>query len=354
MPESRRIRVGISVGDLNGIGMEVIIKTLADVRQLGDVCCTVYGNPKAASYHRRVLDMQDFSFNIINKIEDAKPNKPNLLVVSDEEIPLELGKASTTTGAFSFQSLEAACKDLASGNIDVLVTAPIDKNSIQSKDFNFQGHTEYLTALSNVDESLMLMVADDLRVGLITNHLPLKDVAAAITQEKIITKAKLLEQTLIKDFSIRKPRIAILGLNPHSGDQGLLGEEEKEIIKPAVKTLFNDGMLAFGPYPADGFFGSGEFKKFDGVLAMYHDQGLAPFKALTFDSGVNYTAGLPIVRTSPDHGVAYDIAGKGVASEASFRQALFLACDVFNNRSLYKEITANPLEIKPAQRRRDD
>ncbi len=337
-------RVGITTGDLNGIGMEVIIKTLLDNRILSTCTPIVYGSVKAASFHRKALKINDFSFNIINKAEDANPKKPNLINCWDEEVDIELGKASEKTGRFAFKSIEAAAKDLASGKIDVIVTCPIDKKTIQSEDFNFVGHTEYFTQMSNVQESLMLLVADGLRVGVATGHVPLKDVSSKLTKNLILEKLRILNQSLIRDFNIVKPRIAVLGLNPHAGDNGLLGDEEKTIIEPAVSEAMNrEGILAFGPFPADGFFGSNSMGKYDAILAMYHDQGLTPFKALAFDSGVNFTAGLPIVRTSPDHGTAYDIAGQGIADENSFRQSVYLACDIFANRKFYRDINSNKL-----------
>lgn len=337
-------RVGITTGDLNGIGMEVIIKTLLDNRILSTCTPIVYGSVKTASYHRKALKINDFSFNIINDADDANPKKPNLINCWNDEVEIELGVASNKTGRFAFKSIEAAAKDLASGKIDVIVTAPIDKKTIQGEDFSFVGHTEYFTQMSNVQESLMLLVADGLRVGVVTGHVPLKEVSEKLNKNLILQKLNILNQSLIRDFNIPRPKIAVLGLNPHAGENGLLGEEEKNIITPAIEEAKQkQGILAFGPYPADGFFGSSALAQFDAVLAMYHDQGLTPFKALAFDSGVNFTAGLPVVRTSPDHGTAYDIAGQGLANENSFRQAVYLACDVFANRKLYKEINSNKL-----------
>ncbi len=336
-------RVGITTGDLNGIGMEVIIKTLLDNRILSTCTPIVYGSVKTASYHRRALKINDFSFNIINNADEANVKKANLINCWNEEVDIELGKPSTKTGLFAFKSIEAAAKDLASGKIDVIVTAPIDKKTIQGEDFQFVGHTEYFTQMSNEKESLMLLVADGLRVGVATGHVPLKEVSSKLTKALIVDKLAILNQSLIRDFNIGRPRIAVLGLNPHAGDNGLLGEEEKNIIEPAIQEANRSGIMAFGPYPADGFFGSSALAQFDAILAMYHDQGLTPFKAMAFDSGVNFTAGLPIVRTSPDHGTAYDIAGQGIANENSFRQAVYLACDIFSNRKMYKEVNANKL-----------
>jgi 4-hydroxythreonine-4-phosphate dehydrogenase len=343
------IKVGITIGDFNGIGMEVIIKTFLDRRILENITPIVYGSGQIASFYRKELEINDFSFNIISKAADAQDNKANLIHLWEEEITVEMGKSTETAGMYAFKSLEAATEDLAAGKIDVLVTAPINKKNIQSDKFNFPGHTEYLTKYSNADDSLMLMVLNDLRVGTITNHIPLKDVSGMLTQDLICSKISILQSSLQKDFGIKKPKIAVLGLNPHAGEEGLLGTEEKEVIFPAIEAMQEKGVVVYGPYPSDGFFGSSNFKNFDGILAIYHDQGLTPFKTLVAGAGVNFTAGLPIVRTSPDHGTAYDIAGKGIASEESFRNAVFAAVDIYTNRKNYQEINANPLM---AQKRR--
>ena len=343
------IKVGITIGDFNGIGMEVIIKTFLDRRILENITPIVYGSDQIASFYRKELEINDFSFNIISKAADAQDNKANLIHLWEEEITVEMGKSTETAGMYAFKSLEAATEDLAAGKIDVLVTAPINKKNIQSDKFNFPGHTEYLTKYSNADDSLMLMVLNDLRVGTITNHIPLKDVSGMLTQDLICSKISILQSSLQKDFGIKKPKIAVLGLNPHAGEEGLLGTEEKEVIFPAIEAMQESGVVVYGPYPSDGFFGSSNFKNFDGILAIYHDQGLTPFKTLVAGAGVNFTAGLPIVRTSPDHGTAYDIAGKGIASEESFRNAVFAAVDIYTNRKNYQEINANPLM---AQKRR--
>ncbi|MBX7094833.1 MAG: 4-hydroxythreonine-4-phosphate dehydrogenase PdxA [Flavobacteriales bacterium] len=339
-----RVRIGISVGDINGVGMEIILKSLADNRLFGEITPIVYGSSKLASYYRKVLQMNEFNFHLINSATEAQKNKANLVQVWNEEMNITPGEATSLGGKYAFQSLEAAVKDLASGKIDVLVTAPINKLVMQSDQFKFPGHTEYLASIAGVDEALMMMVGGSLRVGLVTAHVPLKEVSTLITKDKIIRTAQRMNQSLIRDFGIRKPRIAVLGINPHAGENGLLGEEDRNVIEPAINALRNEGIMAFGPYAADGLFGSGNFRNFDGILAMYHDQGLTPFKALSFDEGVNFTAGLPVVRTSPDHGTAYDLAGKGSASEASFRNAIYLAKDVFLNRKFYKEINSNPLQ----------
>jgi len=337
------IKVGITIGDMNGIGMEVIIKTFLDPRVLSNITPVVYGSSKIASYYRKALDAKEFNFNKINSISEAKSKKANLLNLWDEDILIEEGVSSKIAGNYAFKSLEAATNDLASGKIDVLITAPINKKNIQSEEFDFPGHTEYLTKFSNADDSLMLMIMDNLRVGTVTNHIPLKEVSSVLSEELLESKITLLENSLIKDFGIKAPKIAVLGLNPHAGEEGLLGEEEKNIISPLIEKMRAKGSLVFGPYPSDGLFGSSNFKNFDGIMAMYHDQGLTPFKTLVAGAGVNYTAGLPIVRTSPDHGTAYDIAGKGIASEESFRNALYAAIDIYKNRINFKELNANPL-----------
>jgi 4-hydroxythreonine-4-phosphate dehydrogenase len=281
----------------------------------------------------------------VDHSSDALPRKLNVVNVWEEEIPIEIGTPSGTLSEYSIKSLEAAANDLATGKVDVLVTAPIDKNSMQVSGFAFPGHTEFLAHMAGSENPvLMILVGDGLRVGTVTGHIPLKDVADAVTTERIVTKARLFHQSLLRDFGVVAPRIAILGLNPHAGDGGTLGSEDRERIAPAIRRLNDEGIVAMGPYPADGFFGSGGYKHFDGVLAMYHDQGLAPFKALSFGHGVNYTAGLPVVRTSPDHGTGLDIAGKGEADPGSFRQAVWLAGDILQHRETYKAMNANPLQ----------
>jgi 4-hydroxythreonine-4-phosphate dehydrogenase len=342
---SDKLRVGISIGDFNGVGMEVIIKTFMDPRMINLCTPIVYGSGKIAGFHRKAIGVNDFSFNQIKDASEANPKKANLVNCWEELVEIKLGEATAVAGEYAIKSLEFAVKDLAAGKIDVLVTAPFNKKTIQSSEFNFPGHTEYLQSYSNAESSLMFMIAGNLRVGVATGHVPLKDVSANLTKELIIEKLQLMEASLVRDFGIAKPKIAVLGLNPHAGDNGLLGAEEQEIIAPAVKKMREEGMLAYGPYASDGFFGSAALGEFDGVLAMYHDQGLAPFKALSFENGVNFTAGLPVVRTSPDHGTGYDIAGKNMASEQSFRQAVYLAIDIYRNRLLHKEINANPLPI---------
>lgn len=341
--EQNKIRLGITHGDINGISYEVIIKSLADSRILEMCTPIVYGSPKVAAYHRKTLDTELFSFNHIQSAKEANSKRINIINCVDEEIRVELGKSTKQAGEAAYLALQAAVRDLKSGDINVVVTGPINKENIQSENFNFPGHTEYFAKEFEVKDYLMLMVSDILKVGVVSGHIPISQVAENITKNKILNNIRLLHKTFLEDFSIRKPRIAVLGLNPHAGDGGVIGSEEQNVIIPAIKQANDEGIIAMGPYPADGFFGSGEFKKFDVTLAMFHDQGLIPFKSIAFESGVNYTAGLPIIRTSPGHGTAYGIAGTGTASEESFRNALYLAVDLFENRKRYKELSKDPL-----------
>lgn len=342
-----KISLGITHGDINGIGYEVIIKTLLDSR-IHDICIpVVYGSPKVAAYHRKALNIQNFSFNNIRSAEEAVDKRSNIINVVDDEIRVELGKPTEIAGEGAFRALEAATADLKAGKIDVLVTAPIHKFTIHSQSFPFPGHTEYLESLFGT-QSMMIMVSDIMRIGLLTGHVPLSEVPGLVTIDSLLEKLRILNQSMLTDFMIRRPRIAVLGLNPHSGDEGLFGQEEKEHIIPAIEKAREENMMVFGPFPADGFFGAGTFRKFDAVLAMYHDQGLSPFKAVSFGQGVNFTAGLSVVRTSPAHGTAHEIAGQDLASPDSFRNAIYLACDVFRNRQLHHELTSNPLsDIRP-------
>lgn len=342
--ENRKIRVAITHGDTNGVGYEVIFKTFAEPAML-DMCIPIiYGSPKVAAYHRNALGIQA-NFTIISSAAEAHSGKLNLLTTFDEEVKVDLGQPSKEAGVASLKALDRAMEDYKNGLFDVLVTAPINKNNIHGDGFDFCGHTEYLEErVGDGNKSLMILLNDMMRVALVTTHLPLKNVPEAITKELIIEKATVFNQSLKRDFRISNPRIAVLALNPHAGDDGLLGQEEQDIIAPAVKELSEKGIYAFGPFAADGFFGRGSYDSFNGVLAMYHDQGLAPFKALDGGDGVNFTAGLPIVRTSPDHGTAYEIAGKNMASESSFRNAVYVALDVFRNRVEYDAPLAHPLE----------
>ena len=353
MEDNKKIRIGITHGDINGIGYEVILKTFSDPTMLELCTPIVYGSPKVAAYHRKAMDIQT-NFSIVNSVEEANENKLSILNCVEDELKVELTKPTPEAGKAALVALERALQDYRDGLIDVLVTAPINKHTIQSEVFHFPGHTEYIEqSVGDKRKALMILMRDDFRVALVTGHIPVKDIAKSITKELIMEKLNIFHRSLKQDFSIGCPRIAVLSLNPHAGDNGLIGAEESEIIIPAMKEMMNKGIQCFGPYPADGFMGSGKFSSFDGVLAMYHDQGLAAFKALAMDEGVNFTAGLPIVRTSPAHGTAYDIAGQGIASESSFRQAVYTAIDVYRNRLIEKEIHARPLRRQYYDKRDD-
>lgn len=346
------IRVGITIGDINGIGPEVIIKALRDNRILLECIPIIYGSTKTMSYHKKAIQDEEFVYQSCKSASEAVAKKINIVNIWNDEINYTLGSANETGGKYAFLSLEKATEDLAAGKIDVLVTAPISKDAIIKAGFQFPGHTEYLANFANQEEALMLMVNGGLRVALVTSHLALKEVSAKLTKDKILQKIKMLESSLKKDFKLVRPKIAVFGLNPHAGENGKMGDEEQQIITPAIQQAKGEGILAYGPYPADSFFGSGSIAQFDGILAMYHDQGLAAFKALAFDEGVNFTAGLPIVRTSPDHGTAFDIAGQDKASEQSMRSAIYLAIDVYNNRQFMKEISVNPLPFSEPETNR--
>ncbi|MGN1376387.1 MAG: 4-hydroxythreonine-4-phosphate dehydrogenase PdxA [Prevotella sp.] len=351
--ENKKIRVAITHGDTNGIGYEIIFKTFAESAMLELCTPIVYGSPKVAAYHRNALGVQA-NFTIINNASEAHAGKLNLIPVFDEDVKVDLGKPSKDAGRASLKALERAVADCKSGLADVLVTAPINKSNIQSEDFHFCGHTEYIeNKIGGDSKALMILLNNTMRVALVTTHLAIKDVPTAITKENIVEKGTIFNQSLRRDFRISCPRIAVLSLNPHAGDEGVIGSEERDVIQPAINELVASGVCAYGPFAADGFFGHGTYKAFDGVLAMYHDQGLAPFKSLDLGDGVNYTAGLPIVRTSPDHGTAYDIAGKNVANETSFRHAVYLAIDIARNRVDYDAPYAAPLE-KLYHEKRDD
>lgn len=350
MSEHSKIRVGITQGDMNGVGPEIILKTFMDPMMLEICIPIVFSSTKVMNNQRRNSAAESFNFNLLRDLDTFNPNRANLFNCFDEDVNVEFGKPSPIAGKNSLKCIDIACEALLNNKIDVLVTAPVDKHSISVDLPTFTGHTGYLQQKLGAEQSLMLLLNDNLRVGLLTEHLPIRDVASQITKERIIMKAKLMAKSLLEDFGIRKPKIAILSLNPHAGDQGAIGKEELEIILPAVEALKTENILAFGPFPADGFFGSQSYKNYDGILAMYHDQGMAPFKALSFGGGVNFTAGLKFVRTSPDHGTAYDIAGKNTASESSFRQAIYTAIDIFRTRNNWTEISANPLKAAPRQR----
>ena len=340
-----KLKIGISIGDINGIGLEVILKTVADARILNLCTPIIYGSSKVISYHKNIVQVE-FPFANLRSATDAELGKVNVVNCWQESVNILLGKMNEVGSKYAYKSLESAVSELKSGFIDALVTAPIHKHGMQLVGFPFIGHTEYLTEHLGGSESVMLMVCDSLRIGLVTNHLPIEKVAANVTREQIVKKLTILNDTLRVDFGIEKPTIAVLGLNPHAGDDGSIGHEEETVIRPAIEMCKEKGIIAMGPFPADGFFGSGAYKKYDAILAMYHDQGLVPFKLLSFGDGVNYTAGLSAVRTSPDHGTAFDIAGQNIANPASFRKALFTAIDIARNRKNYIEMTANPVKSR--------
>ncbi|MFO8053691.1 MAG: 4-hydroxythreonine-4-phosphate dehydrogenase PdxA [Bacteroidales bacterium] len=342
--DSREVKAGITHGDINGIGYEIIIKTFLDQRVF-DFCTPVlYGSPKVASYHRKTIEAVNFNFFPVKRVEQANASRANIINVYDQEARIDLGKSTSVAGELSLISLRAAIADLKSKKLDVLVTAPINKQNIQSENFAFPGHTEYLAQEFEADQVLMIMVSDQMRIGVVSGHVPLAEVPEKITGKSILQKLEIMNHSLKRDFGIVKPRIAVMGLNPHASDDGLLGQEETQTIIPAIEQAFEKGILAFGPYPADGFFGTLQFREFDGVLAMYHDQGLIPFKTMSFENGVNFTAGLPVVRTSPGHGTGYDIAGKNLASPDAFREALLLAVKIYHNRLQWDEKHQNPLK----------
>lgn len=323
---------------MNGIGLEVILKTL-DREEMLNVCTPIiYSSSKIVSYHKNIVDLENFHFQSINNAESPFDGRVNVVNCWKETINIQLGNATEESGKYAFESLEFAVQDLKKGLIDAIVTAPINKHAMQLGGFKHMGHTEYLTEELGSGESLMLMVSEQLKVGLATNHLPIQEVAEKINKELVINKIRLLNKSLKMDFGLERPTIAVLGLNPHASDDGVIGDEEENIIRPAIVECKKNGIMCLGPFAADGFFGSGQYRKYDGILAMYHDQGLIPFKALSFGDGINFTAGLKGVRTSPDHGTAYDIAGKNEADPSSFRQALYLAIDISRNRKIYKEI----------------
>jgi 4-hydroxythreonine-4-phosphate dehydrogenase len=338
-----KLKIGITIGDLNGIGLEVILKTLSNPLILEQLTPIIYGSSKVVSYHKNIAQV-DISFVPVQSAEETdEEGKIYVINCWQENVNVTLGKVTADGGAYAFRSLSRAVEDLNEGWIDALVTAPIHKKAMQLAQFPFPGHTEYITESVGEKESLMLMVSDTLRVGLVTNHVPITFVAQEVTQERVLQKIKIFNDTLKIDFGVEKPTIAVLGLNPHAGDEGALGSEEIHIIRPAVEEAKLQGILALGPFAADGFFGSGQHLKYEGVLAMYHDQGLVAFKALSFGAGVNYTAGLPIVRTSPDHGTGFDIVGLNKADPSSFRKALFLALDIARNRDEHADLVANAL-----------
>jgi 4-hydroxythreonine-4-phosphate dehydrogenase len=333
MTAPNKPRIGITIGDLNGIGPEVIMKALADHRLFSLLTPVIYGASRVISFYKKQLNIEEFNYTQVRNRGQYAPKTINVINCWEDAVDIVPGKATRETGKASFLALKQACEDLRDGHLDGLVTAPIDKLSIHSEEFPFKGHTEFLTQFFGVQQSLMFMISDELRVGLVTDHIPVKEVSSQITREKIDAKLKIMEHSLRTDFGIQKPKIAVLGLNPHAGDGGLIGDEDEKIIKPIINDYRNKGKLVYGPFPADGFFAAGSYKKYDGILAMYHDQGLVVFKTLAFENGVNYTAGLPVIRTSPDHGTAYLIAGKNQANESSFREALYKATEIYKMRN---------------------
>ena len=344
MDKEKKIRVGISVGDLNGIGLEVVLKTFSDKRMLDFCTPVIFASTKVVSYHKKANGI-NLPIHGAQSLDAVLEGKVNLINVWKEDVSMDLGKVSDVSGKYAFLSLEAATLALKEGKVDFLLTAPISKENIQSEEFNFAGHTEYLESKLEGD-SLMILMTDSLRLGLVTGHVPVSEVSQTITKELILKKVDIMHDTLIKDFGIRKPKIAVLGLNPHCGDNGVIGKEDGELIAPTVDEIYNSGKMVFGPYSADGFFGARNYENFDGVLAMYHDQGLVAFKTIAFGNGVNFTAGLSGIRTSPDHGTAFEIAGKGMADVSSFKEALYTGIKVFKERKSYLDLTKNPLKSK--------
>ncbi len=343
MSREDKLVVGISIGDINGIGGEIILKTFEDTRMLEFCTPVIFASVRLMSFYKKHFSI-DINFHGIDKIEDLVPKRINVLNVWKEQVEVNFGEANETGGKYAISSLRNAVEALKNRKIDVLVTAPINKSNVQSESFNFPGHTDYL-AQELEGNSLMLMVSEGLRVGLLTDHVAIKDVVKNINRERIDKKINTVNHSLIEDFGIQKPKIAVLGINPHTGDNGVIGTEDDTILRPALDNIRKNGKMVFGPYAADSFFGSGNYRNFDAIIASYHDQGLIPFKTLSFGKGVNYTAGLNRIRTSPDHGTAFDIAGKNEARFESFREAVFTAISIFENREEYIELTKNPLQV---------
>ena len=344
MSKEKKLRIGITHGDINGIGCEIILKALSDTRMLELFTPVVYSSPKVIAYYRKALGLNNLSTYSARSADDAHDDRINVVNCLNDEVRVEMGKSTPQGGEAALASLQLAVAEMKGGMLNALVTAPINKFNIQSEQFQFPGHTEYLQSEFGGSNSLMLMVSSSLRIGILTGHTPLAGVPALITQNKLLSSLRLINRTMLEDFNINRPRIAVLSLNPHAGDNGLLGAEEQTIIIPAIEKVKNEGILAFGPYPSDGFFGTDNYRKFDVILAMYHDQGMTAFKTLCFEKGVNYTAGLSIVRTSPAHGTAYDLAGKDMASPDSLRQAIYLACDIATNKKQYHSLKANAMK----------
>ena len=346
-----KLKLGITIGDINGVSPEVIIKALSDERMLKQFTPIIYGSSKVLSYHKNIVDSDNFQFSSISNANSAKYNRVNVLNCWDETANIELGRATKEAGKFAHIALDRAVRDFQNHHIDGIITAPINKNAMKMADFPFPGHTEFIADKFKSSNSLMMMVSDALKVALVTNHEPIANVSSLITKEAVTRKLNILHKTLVQDFGLEKPIIAVLGLNPHAGDDGAIGTEDETEVRPAIIEAKKNGMSIMGPYSADGFFGSSQFQKFDAILAMYHDQGLIPFKALSFGQGVNFTAGLPIIRTSPDHGTAYDIAGKNIADESSLRSAIYAALDIVKMRKEYHESRENALERTDRSRR---
>jgi 4-hydroxythreonine-4-phosphate dehydrogenase len=344
MKERKKLHIGITQGDINGIGCEVILKTLSDTRILNSFTPVLYSSPKVIGYYRKALNLTNLNTVSVRSAVEAQIGKINVVNCLDDDIRVDIGKATEQGGAAALASLQIAVRELKDQAIDALVTAPVNKSNIQSEQFRFPGHTEYLQSEFSDGQALMLMLSDTVRIGILTGHIPLAEVSKRITINAITDALRLLQRTMPEDFGISRPRIAVLSLNPHASDSGLIGKEEQEIIIPAIKQAKQEGMLAFGPYPSDGLFGSDNYRNFDVILSMYHDQGMTAFKILCFENGVNFTAGLPVVRTSPAHGTAYDLAGKNTASPESFRQALYMACDIAQNRMQYRNLKANAMK----------
>lgn len=346
-----KLKIGVTIGDVNGIGPEVIIKTFSNPKILEMCIPIIYGSSKVLSYHKNIVKGNDFSYTVVSSTERVSGHKVNVYNCHNDDVNITLGEATEEGGKMAYIALDKAMDDLNNGNLDALVTAPINKKAMQMANFPFTGHTEFLTEKSGKKESLMMMISGDLRIAVATGHIPLSAVAEKLTKEKIRDKIKIFEKSLKKDFGIQKPTIAVMGLNPHAGDGGAIGTDEEELIRPLIIEMKKKGTMVMGPFSADGFFGSTQFKKVDGILAMYHDQGLIPFKALSFGNGTNFTAGLPIIRTSPDHGTAYDIAGKGDADASSFRNALYNAIDIAKRRKESIELEKNSMKKpKPSEK----
>jgi len=343
MDKQKKIVVGISIGDLNGIGSEVVLKTLEDPRILELFTPVIFASLKIMTYFKKTYTIE-CNLHGIDNLDAIVENKINVFNVWKESVDINFGKEDPKIGEYAIKSLKSAVSALKTNKIDVLVTAPINKSNIQAEDFQFPGHTDYLNQELEGD-SLMLLISGDLRVGLLTDHVAVKDVSQNITKERIESKIKTIEETLIKDFGIRKPKIAVLGINPHNGDNGVIGNEDDTVLRPTLEEIHKKGTLVYGPYAADSFFGTGNYLKFDAVIASYHDQGLIPFKTLSFGKGVNFTAGLNKIRTSPDHGTAYDVAGKNIANFESFKEALYTAINIYKKRQEYSDLTKNPLKI---------